>query len=181
MDGFDQDECACECDEAGEVRSGFSAAQSNSLEAYDLPDALFNASTSPVEHYRGSLWRILDVLFGDLRSGKLLSKWIGGLGRNPQALSATHGRCQASRHLWFVAGMRLKASTKEGYDLSGIFLSHSSRDKGLATKIACDLTLGGFDVWFDTWEVEIGDSLYERVFKASTIRHSWCFAYRQIR
>ena len=49
--------------------------------------------------------------------------------------------------------------------MSGIFLSHSSQDKELATKLACDLTLGGFDVWFDSWEVEIGDSLYDRVFR----------------
>jgi len=49
--------------------------------------------------------------------------------------------------------------------LSGIFLSHSSQDKDLATKLACDLTLAGFDVWFDSWAVEIGDSLYDRVFQ----------------
>ena len=55
-------------------------------------------------------------------------------------------------------------STKGGYGLPGIFLSHSSRDKELVTKLACDLTLGGFHVWFDSWEVEIGESLYDRVF-----------------
>lgn len=49
--------------------------------------------------------------------------------------------------------------------MSGIFLSHSSRDKETVTKLACDLTLGGFHVWFDSWEVEIGESLYDRVFK----------------
>lgn len=43
-------------------------------------------------------------------------------------------------------------------------MSHSTRDKQLATKLACDLTLGGFHVWFDSWEVEIGESIHGRVF-----------------
>ena len=30
--------------------------------------------------------------------------------------------------------------------------------------MACDLTLGGFQVWYHSWEIEIGESLYDRVF-----------------
>ena len=55
-------------------------------------------------------------------------------------------------------------TTKGGCGLPGIFLSHSSRDKEVATKLASDLTLGGFHVWFDSWEVEIGESIHDRVF-----------------
>ncbi len=40
-----------------------------------------------------------------------------------------------------------------------IFLSHSSKDKGLALKLATDLNFCATDVWLDEWEIEIGQSL----------------------
>jgi len=39
-----------------------------------------------------------------------------------------------------------------------VFLSHSSADKALATKLAIDLRNNGIDVWFDKWEIAPGDS-----------------------
>ena len=49
--------------------------------------------------------------------------------------------------------------------MSGVFLCHSSCDKSFVTKLASDLTLRGIPVWFDSWEMETGDSLYERIFR----------------
>ena len=48
--------------------------------------------------------------------------------------------------------------------MAGVFISHSSRDKVLISRIAVDLALEGIPVWFDSWEMELGDSLYERIF-----------------
>ena len=45
------------------------------------------------------------------------------------------------------------------------FLSYSSEDKIVATKIANYLRSNGIDVWFDSWEIKAGDSLVSKIFK----------------
>jgi hypothetical protein len=40
-----------------------------------------------------------------------------------------------------------------------LFLSHSSKDKGLALRLATDLNFCGVDVWLDEWEIQIGQSI----------------------
>ena len=47
-----------------------------------------------------------------------------------------------------------------------VFLSHSSRDKALALKLATDLNFCGVDAWLDEWEIGIGHSLTDVVAKA---------------
>jgi len=49
--------------------------------------------------------------------------------------------------------------------VSGIFLSHSSRDKEFVSRLASDLVNRGFPVWFDSWEMEMGDSLYSKIYE----------------
>jgi len=44
-----------------------------------------------------------------------------------------------------------------------LFISHSSRDKVFARKLADDLTFCQVDVWFDEWELQPGDSLHDRI------------------
>lgn len=44
-----------------------------------------------------------------------------------------------------------------------LFLSHSSSDKPFVRKLIKDLSSVGIDVWFDEWEIEIGDSLHESI------------------
>jgi hypothetical protein len=44
-----------------------------------------------------------------------------------------------------------------------VFLSHSSVDKKIARRLACDLSSVGVDVWFDDWEIELGDSLFDSI------------------
>jgi TIR domain len=48
--------------------------------------------------------------------------------------------------------------------MAGVFLSHSSHDKQLILTLAADLVSRGIPVWLDSWEMETGDSLYQRLF-----------------
>jgi len=47
-----------------------------------------------------------------------------------------------------------------------IFISHSSRDKDAALKLARTLNLCAIDVWLDDWELEVGQSLTDEIAKA---------------
>jgi hypothetical protein len=47
-----------------------------------------------------------------------------------------------------------------------IFLSHSSKDKELALRLATDLSFCGVDSWLDSWEIQIGQSLVDVVASA---------------
>ena len=47
--------------------------------------------------------------------------------------------------------------------MSSIFLSHNHADKAFARRVARDLKRAGIRVWFDEAELEIGDSLIERI------------------
>jgi hypothetical protein len=47
--------------------------------------------------------------------------------------------------------------------LSSIFLSHSHADKPFARKLATDLRKSGYAVWIDEAEINIGDSLIEKI------------------
>lgn len=44
-----------------------------------------------------------------------------------------------------------------------IFLSHSSDDGEFALRLATDLNVCEVDVWIDKWEIEPGDSLYDKI------------------
>lgn len=43
--------------------------------------------------------------------------------------------------------------------MPSLFLSHSSADKTFVEKLAKDLEGVGVNVWFDKWEIKVGDSL----------------------
>jgi len=47
--------------------------------------------------------------------------------------------------------------------VSSVFLSHSHADKPFARRLAADLRLAGHIVWIDEAEIEIGDSLIEKI------------------
>lgn len=47
--------------------------------------------------------------------------------------------------------------------MAKIFLSHSSKDKSLARKIAEDLKNQDMDVWFDEWEILVGDPITQKI------------------
>lgn len=48
-------------------------------------------------------------------------------------------------------------------NLPKIFLSHSSNDKGFVSRLANDLVAKRVPVWFDQWELKVGDSLIEKI------------------
>ncbi|MDQ0641079.1 hypothetical protein QF042_004644 [Pedobacter sp. W3I1] len=47
--------------------------------------------------------------------------------------------------------------------MSSIFLSHTSFDKPFVEKLANDLTRLGINVWFDKWEIKVGESLFWKI------------------
>lgn len=44
-----------------------------------------------------------------------------------------------------------------------VFISYSSKDRGTIARLAADLTSLGVKVWWDRWEIKVGDSLYEKI------------------
>lgn len=44
-----------------------------------------------------------------------------------------------------------------------LFLSHSSKNKEIVKKLANDLNICEIDVWLDSWEINAGDSLYDKL------------------
>ena len=50
-----------------------------------------------------------------------------------------------------------------GESVPHLFLSHSSEDEDWVHQLAEDLNLCGVDVWFDAWELRVGDDLHERI------------------
>ncbi|RYD61351.1 MAG: toll/interleukin-1 receptor domain-containing protein, partial [Verrucomicrobiaceae bacterium] len=51
-------------------------------------------------------------------------------------------------------------------DMPSVFLSHSSRDKAFARKLAERLVAAGVTVWLDEAELNVGDSLLDRISSA---------------
>ncbi|MBI1928303.1 toll/interleukin-1 receptor domain-containing protein [Candidatus Poribacteria bacterium] len=47
--------------------------------------------------------------------------------------------------------------------MSKIFLSHSSADKDFVERLANDLVNNDYRVWFDKWEIKIGDNIVEQI------------------
>ena len=44
-----------------------------------------------------------------------------------------------------------------------VFLCHSSKDKGFVERLAFDLEKVNVGVWFDKWEIRVGDSLIDKI------------------
>ena len=45
------------------------------------------------------------------------------------------------------------------------FISYSHTDREIAARIAEALRKGGVEVWFDKWEILVGDSLIQKIFQ----------------
>jgi hypothetical protein len=50
--------------------------------------------------------------------------------------------------------------------MSKVFISYSSKDQLFVTKLAKDLLTHQIPVWLDSYEISLGDSLYDKVFPA---------------
>ncbi|MCK4579253.1 MAG: toll/interleukin-1 receptor domain-containing protein [Candidatus Marinimicrobia bacterium] len=46
---------------------------------------------------------------------------------------------------------------------SKVFLCHSSADKSIIDRVASDLERLNIDVWYDKWEIKVGDSLIDKI------------------
>jgi len=44
-----------------------------------------------------------------------------------------------------------------------VFVSHSAKDKDLADRLASDLRAGGVEVWYDSDEIHVGDTIVEKI------------------
>src|SRR6185437_5021087 len=44
-----------------------------------------------------------------------------------------------------------------------VFLSHSSGDKPFVDRLAADLERVNVGVWYDKWEIRVGDSLLDKI------------------
>lgn len=47
--------------------------------------------------------------------------------------------------------------------VSKVFLSHSSADKAFVDRLASDLERVNVGVWYDKWEIRVGDLLIEKI------------------
>jgi formylglycine-generating enzyme required for sulfatase activity len=44
-----------------------------------------------------------------------------------------------------------------------VFISYSSKDRDFAERLAADLRASGAGVWFDQWEIKVGDSIAQKI------------------
>jgi formylglycine-generating enzyme required for sulfatase activity len=44
-----------------------------------------------------------------------------------------------------------------------VFISYSSKDRDFAERLAADLKASGAGVWFDQWEIKVGDSITQKI------------------
>ena len=58
---------------------------------------------------------------------------------------------------------RERGAALEGDHVPHLFLSHSSKDGKWVSQLAENFNLCGVDVWFDAWELRVGDDLHERI------------------
>lgn len=47
--------------------------------------------------------------------------------------------------------------------MASVFLCHSSQDRKFVERLASDLSANGVDVWFDRWEIKVGDSVVAKI------------------
>lgn len=47
--------------------------------------------------------------------------------------------------------------------MNSVFISYSSKDRNFIERLAGDLKNKGIHVWYDQWELKVGDSLFEKI------------------
>jgi hypothetical protein len=52
---------------------------------------------------------------------------------------------------------------KTANPISKVFVCHSSQDKPFVRRIANDLLDEGYRVWFDAWEIRVGDNIVQKI------------------
>lgn len=62
-----------------------------------------------------------------------------------------------------VIALQFRFSIDVGEFMPNVFLSHRKIDAALAERLAKEIQAAGHQVWFDEWEIGIGDSIVERI------------------
>jgi TIR domain len=57
----------------------------------------------------------------------------------------------------------VRQQAHEGEDMANVFISHRKDDAAQAEKLADEIRAAGHQVWFDEWEIDVGDSIVEKV------------------
>jgi hypothetical protein len=47
--------------------------------------------------------------------------------------------------------------------MANVFISHRGDDEAEAMRLALELRAAGHDVWLDSWKIDLGDSIIERI------------------
>jgi CheY-like chemotaxis protein len=56
-----------------------------------------------------------------------------------------------------------RISQTQGKSQLKVFISHSAKDKSLAGRLALDLRATGLEVWYDSDEIHVGDTILEKI------------------
>lgn len=67
------------------------------------------------------------------------------------------------KHLYRVSRYKIYGRIKMISKKIKIFLSHSRKDKEFVEKVAGRLTNDEYSVWYDDWEIKIGDSIVQKI------------------
>jgi hypothetical protein len=107
----------------------------------------------------GTHTQVIDQAFAVMREGIEIASWIS-LELSALGEAAKPRRVQARRSPSLDIGSRA-----QDVDFS-VFVSHSSTDTAVASRIAMGLEALGYRSWYDEWELHGGDSIVDRIQKA---------------
>jgi hypothetical protein len=107
----------------------------------------------------GTHIQVTDQAFAVMREGIEIASWIS-LELSSLGEAARPRRVQASR----APSLHIRSRARDG-DFS-VFVSHSSADSAVASRIAMGLEALGYRSWYDEWELRGGDSIVDRIQKA---------------
>ena len=74
-------------------------------------------------------------------------------------LSVRRGPADANRYASTVS--TLMSGSKSMSRKPTAFISYSSKDSSIIDKVATDLRSAGIGVWFDKWDIRVGESILQ--------------------
>lgn len=107
----------------------------------------------------GTHTQVVDQAFAVMREGIEIASWIS-LELSSLGEAAKPRRVQTRR----APSLNIRSRASDG-DFS-VFVSHSSADAAVASRLAMGLEALGYRSWYDEWELHGGDSIIDRIQKA---------------
>jgi hypothetical protein len=105
---------------------------------------------------QGSHTQIIDRAFATMREGIEITAWIS-LELASLSEVARPRRTPPRR----LPNLRIRGRERDG-DFS-VFVSHSSTDTAIASRLAMGLEAVGYRSWYDKWDLKAGDSIVDRI------------------